>query len=83
MDVWSAGVILYILLCGYPPFSSEKKDAEEIFAKVKKGTFEYNSEDWQGVSASAKVSKFPAFLPVHVPESREQPSVVIDFFVRN
>jgi calcium-dependent protein kinase len=36
-DVWSAGVILYIMLCGYPPFNASND--EVIYEKIKKGEF--------------------------------------------
>ena len=40
-DIWSCGVILYILLCGYPPFPG--KNENEIFEKIKVGKLRFPS----------------------------------------
>ena len=51
-DIWSCGVILYILLCGYPPFSGKTDD--KIMEKVAKGHYDFNSEEWDTISKEAK-----------------------------
>ncbi|RHY90190.1 hypothetical protein DYB37_006171 [Aphanomyces astaci] len=52
VDIWSAGVITYILLCGYPPFQGAT-DAE-LFANIQRGQFEFDAPYWDDVSAVAK-----------------------------
>jgi len=54
IDVWAAGVILYILLCGFPPFSSAKNGQEELFSRILVGKFSFRSPYWDDISEMAK-----------------------------
>lgn len=51
-DIWSAGVIAFILLCGFPPFSGENDP--EILRKVKEGSFEFKSPEWDNITTGCK-----------------------------
>lgn len=52
VDLWSIGVILYILLCGFPPFVDRDRGA--LYAKIKTGSFSFTSPHWDGISSRAK-----------------------------
>ncbi|EGI61062.1 Serine/threonine-protein kinase DCLK2 [Acromyrmex echinatior] len=54
IDVWAAGVILYILLCGFPPFVSVDNEQEELFERILSGQYEFTSPYWDTISDSAK-----------------------------
>lgn len=51
-DMWSLGVIVYILLGGYPPFIEQNQ--RELFRKIRKGDYEFHEEYWGQVSRDAK-----------------------------
>jgi calcium-dependent protein kinase len=51
-DIWSCGVIMYILLCGYPPFYGD--DDGQILAMVRKGEFDFPEEEWGTVDKKAQ-----------------------------
>ncbi|CAA3001883.1 calcium-dependent kinase 20 [Olea europaea subsp. europaea] len=52
-DVWSAGVIIYILLSGVPPFW-DGENGTRIFEQVLRGELDFVSEPWPSISDSAK-----------------------------
>mmetsp|Transcript_35370 Transcript_35370/g.42223 ORF Transcript_35370/g.42223 Transcript_35370/m.42223 type:complete len:702 (+) Transcript_35370:14-2119(+) len=51
-DMWSVGVIIYVLLVGYPPFMEDKQ--RELFRKIRQGEYKFHSEDWGGISEQAR-----------------------------
>merc|ERR1712071_319960 len=52
VDIWACGVILYILLVGYPPFWDE--DQHRLYAQIKAGAYDYPSPEWDTVTPEAK-----------------------------
>ncbi|KAJ3260157.1 hypothetical protein HK103_001233 [Boothiomyces macroporosus] len=52
VDMWSLGVITYILLCGYPPFFDSSNT--ELFKKIMAGRFQFDRPWWDNISEKAK-----------------------------
>uniref|UniRef100_A0A8C5FI95 non-specific serine/threonine protein kinase n=1 Tax=Gadus morhua TaxID=8049 RepID=A0A8C5FI95_GADMO len=53
VDVWAAGVVAYILLCGFPPFQGSGDNQEVLFEQIQSGHLEFPSPSWDGVSDAA------------------------------
>ncbi|XP_036935847.1 serine/threonine-protein kinase DCLK1-like isoform X7 [Acanthopagrus latus] len=54
VDIWAAGVITYILLCGFPPFRGTGEDQEALFEQILKGVLDFPAPYWDSVSDAAK-----------------------------
>jgi calcium-dependent protein kinase len=67
-DVWSLGVMIYVLLCGYPPFNGANKN--QIINSVLNGDFKFPAKEWGSISKEAKdlVTKLLRYNPKDRPE---------------
>jgi len=52
VDMWSVGVIIYILLCGYPPFYAD--NAPALFKKIMEVKYDFDDPSWENISFAAK-----------------------------
>jgi len=66
VDIWSIGVITYVLLCGFPPFYGETQ--KELFENIMAGNYDFPNPEWSGVSSDAKA--FIKKMLVVSPEKR-------------
>jgi len=54
VDIWSVGVIMYIMLCGFPPFFDEDENMGELFEQIMTGDFDFPSPYWDDISDDAQ-----------------------------
>jgi calcium/calmodulin-dependent protein kinase I len=69
VDIWSLGVITYVLLCGYYPFNADSENA--LFRLIMEGKYSFPEKDWGTISAPAKdfVKSMLALNPEHRPSA--------------
>lgn len=81
VDCWSLGVVLFMLIGGYPPFFEPGCDHQTLFRKIVKCEYEFHPENWNDVSVEAKdlVRRFLTIDPlkrITVDEALKHPWVV-------
>jgi len=54
VDCWGIGIIMYILLCGYPPFFDDGENMAALFEQIMSGSFEFADPYWTDISSGAK-----------------------------
>lgn len=72
-DMWSLGVIVYILLGGYPPFIEQNQ--RDLFRKIRKGQYKFHDEYWSQVTDEAK-NLIRSLLTTN-PEERKSASEIV------
>ena len=60
--MWATGVIMYILLCGFPPFRSADRNQTELFEFIKAGEYEFLSPYWDSISKC----KYPTVISMKI-----------------
>jgi calcium/calmodulin-dependent protein kinase I len=74
VDLWSLGILAYVLLCGYPPFWADSQS--ELFRKIIDGSYTFHRDDWADVSDAAR--NFVANLLVVQPAARMTARAALD-----
>jgi len=54
VDMWAMGVVLYMLLGGYPPFYSNEEDSRAMYRRILMGNYQFHPEYWANISVEAK-----------------------------
>lgn len=78
IDVWAAGIILYILLCGFPPFVSPDNQQEPLFDAILSGIYDFPEPYWTDIGDG--VRDLIANMLQSDPELRFSSEDVLDHF---
>ncbi|KAJ0399124.1 hypothetical protein P43SY_007530 [Pythium insidiosum] len=54
VDLWSLGVVAYIMLCGFPPFMEDETGMESVYRKIRSGVLDFPHPYWTNISDEAK-----------------------------